>query len=151
MTTERSIKLLSSVMLISTNQIRVLRLWLTCFENWPIRILTFAWWMLKTRKTVVSWQVFLSLPTCRPLASLSRLNLPSLPFWTPATQAKTKEKQTLTEIKIKYNIYILNIICWIDFTARPRQQPPSEEVPPTGPCKFTNIWSSTLIFIKINS
>ena len=147
MTTERLIKLLSSVMLISTNQIRVLRLWLTCFEDWPIKILTFAWWMLKTRKTVV----FLSLPPCGPLASLSHLNLPSLPFWTPATQAKTKEKQTLTEIKIYYNIYRLNIICWIDFTARPRKQPPSEEIPPTGPCKFTTIWPGTLIFIKINN
>ena len=146
MITERSIKLLSSVMLISTNQIRVLRLWLTCFEDWPIRILTFAWWMLKTRKTVVSWQVFLSLPTCRPLTSLSCLNLPSLPFRTPAMQAKTKEKQKLTEIKINCNFPFFNIICWIDFTARPRQQPPSEEVPPTGPCKFTNIltWYSNI-------
>ena len=34
MITERSIKLLSSVMLISTNRIKVLRLWLTCFEDW---------------------------------------------------------------------------------------------------------------------
>ena len=57
MITERSIKLLSSVMLISANRIKVLRLWLTYFEDWPIRILTFAWWMLKTRNTMVSWQV----------------------------------------------------------------------------------------------
>ena len=27
---------------VSTNRIKVLRLWLTCFEHWPIRILTFA-------------------------------------------------------------------------------------------------------------
>ena len=27
---------------VSTNRIKVLRLWLTCFEDWPIRILTFA-------------------------------------------------------------------------------------------------------------
>ena len=57
MITERSIKLLSSVMLISANRIKVLRLWLTCFEDWPIRILTFAWWRVKTRNTMVSWQV----------------------------------------------------------------------------------------------
>ena len=37
MITERSIKLLSSVMLISANRIKVLRLWLTCFEDGPIR------------------------------------------------------------------------------------------------------------------
>ena len=38
MITERSIKLLSSVMLISANRIKVLRLWLTCFEDGLIRI-----------------------------------------------------------------------------------------------------------------
>ena len=36
-----SVKLLSTVML-STDWIKVLRLWLTCFEDWPIRILTIA-------------------------------------------------------------------------------------------------------------
>ena len=66
MITERSIKLLSSVMLISTNQLKILRLWLTCFEDWQIRILTFAWSMLKTRKTMVSWQAFPSLPSRAP-------------------------------------------------------------------------------------
>ena len=77
MITERSIKLLSSVMLISANRIKVLRLWLTCFEDRPIRILTFAWWMLKTRKTMVSWQAFPSLPPRAPLAFPSR---PKPPF-----------------------------------------------------------------------
>ena len=76
MITERSIKLLSSVMLISANRIKVLRLWLTCFEDGPIRILTFAWWMLKTRKTMVSWQAFPSPPPRAPLAFLSHLKLP---------------------------------------------------------------------------
>ena len=76
MITERSIKLLSSVMLISANWIKLLRLWLTCFEDGPIRILTFAWWMFKTRKTMVSWQAFPSLPLRAPLAFLSHLKLP---------------------------------------------------------------------------
>ena len=76
MITERSIKLLSRVMLISANRIKVSRLWLTCFEDRPIRILTFAWWMLKTRKTMVSWQAFPSLPPRAPLAFLSHLKLP---------------------------------------------------------------------------
>ena len=80
MITVRSIKLLSSVMLISTNRIKVLRLWLTCFEDWPIRILTFTWWMLKTRNTMVSWQAFSSLPPRAPLAFLSRLKLPFFPL-----------------------------------------------------------------------
>ena len=90
MITERSIKLLSSVMLISANRIKVWRLWLTCFEDGPIRILSFAWWMLKTRKTMVSWQAFPSLPPRAPLAFLSHLKLPfpRLPFQTPATQAR---------------------------------------------------------------
>ena len=90
MITERSIKLLSSVMLISAYRIKVWRLWLTCFEDGPIRILTFAWWMLKTRKTMVSWQAFPSLPPRAPLAFLSHLKLPfpRLPFQTPATQAR---------------------------------------------------------------
>ena len=68
--------LLSSVMLISTNQIKVLRLWLTCFEVWPITILTFACWMLKTRKTMVSWQAFPSLPPGTPRVFLA----PKTPF-----------------------------------------------------------------------
>ena len=49
---------------------------MTCFEDGPIRILTFAWWMLKTRKTMVSRQAFPSLPPCAPLAFLSHLKLP---------------------------------------------------------------------------
>ena len=69
-------RLLSSVMLISANRIKVLRLWLTCFEDGPIRILTFAWCMLKTKKTMVSWQAFSSLPPRAPLAFLSHLKLP---------------------------------------------------------------------------
>ena len=76
MITERSIKLLSSVMLISANRIKVWRLWLTCFEDGPIRILTFARWMLKTRKTMASWQAFPSFPPRAPLAFLSHLKLP---------------------------------------------------------------------------
>ena len=82
MITERSISLLSSVTLISTNRIKVLRLWLTSFEGWPIRILTFAWWMLKTRNTMFSWQAFPSLPPRVPLAFPSRLKLsfPSLSY-----------------------------------------------------------------------
>ena len=84
MITERSIKLLSSVML-STNWIKVFRL---CFEDWPIRILTFAWWMLKARNTIVSWQAFPSLPPHAHLAFLSCLNNSLfLPFQTPSTQA----------------------------------------------------------------
>ena len=81
MITERSIKLLSSVMLISANRIKVWRLWLTCFEDGPIRILTFAWWMLKTRKTMVSWQAFPSLPPRAPLAFLPHLKLPFPSLW----------------------------------------------------------------------
>ena len=82
-------KLISSVILISTNRIKVLRLWLTCFEDWPIRILTFAWWMLKTRNTMVSWQAFPSLPPRAPLTFLLRLKLPFPSLSTPATQANS--------------------------------------------------------------
>ena len=80
-------KLLNSLMLISTNRIKVLGLWLTCFEDWPNRILTFAWWMLQTRNTMFSWQAFPSLPPLAPLAFPSRQNFLSLPFQTPTTQA----------------------------------------------------------------
>ena len=74
--------------MLSTNWIKVFRLWLICFEDWPIRILTFAWWMLKARNTMVSWQAFPSLPPRAHLAFLSCLNKSLfLPFQTPSTQA----------------------------------------------------------------
>ena len=104
MITERSIKLLSSVMLISANRIKVLRLWLTCFEDWPIRILTFAWWMLKTRNTMVSWHAFPSLPPRAPLVFLSRLNNSlSPPFQMPSTQASRSTKRKFWFVGREFN------------------------------------------------
>ena len=51
---------------------------MACFEDGPIRILAFAWWMLKTEKTMVSWQAFPSLP---PSSRAPRVSLaPKTPF-----------------------------------------------------------------------
>ena len=85
--------------MLSTSWIKVFRLWLTCFEGWSIRILTFAWWMLKVRNTMVSWQAFPSLPPRAHLAFLLCLNNSLfLPFQKPSTQASHS-----TELKFWFN------------------------------------------------